>query len=365
MPKTKKPRSSPKAVPYVKGFRPATARKQLSAIGPDASSEFLPQGDHFNPIPKCVSIDDWLAQYKVKGRTYEDFLCQTSWLSRRKVKYTKQRFVSEGDNLPAKYPDGVIYILPLGTSDNNGKSRDFEALLEYTQIFFGLPVKTLPLVKLELDNGRVYWVDETRGGQEIFREQIKSRYNAATGHYQVCVDQSLLKLRCYLPDDGICMIALTTCDLYEAKPDLFVAGMAAGNHRVAIFSLYRYDPDLTFSQEFWYRITRKKRHSAAEHKRLLLMRSCRLIVHEISHLLGVAHCVFFECCMNGSGHLEEDFRQPMFLCPVDLRKLQKLCGFDVLERYNRIIEFYKKHNMADDAKWYQKRIEYLKPQETS
>eukprot|EP00118_Oscarella_pearsei_P004823 m.21161 g.21161 ORF g.21161 m.21161 type:complete len:75 (+) comp28147_c0_seq1:1433-1657(+) len=47
--------------------------------------------------------------------------------------------------------------------------------------------------------------------------------------------------------------------------------------------------------------------SMKERKRLILQRSCKLLVHELSHLLGVDHCVFYDCCMNGSGHLEEDF----------------------------------------------------------
>lgn len=38
-----------------------------------------------------------------------------------------------------------------------------------------------------------------------------------------------------------------------------------------------------------------------------LQRSCKLLVHEIAHLLGVDHCIWFSCCMNGSGHLSEDF----------------------------------------------------------
>ena len=30
-------------------------------------------------------------------------------------------------------------------------------------------------------------------------------------------------------------------------------------------------------------------------------------MHEIAHLLGVDHCIWYSCCMNGSGHLSEDF----------------------------------------------------------
>ena len=38
-----------------------------------------------------------------------------------------------------------------------------------------------------------------------------------------------------------------------------------------------------------------------------LQRSCRLLVHEICHLFCIDHCIFHACCMNGSGHLQEDF----------------------------------------------------------
>ena len=39
-------------------------------------------------------------------------------------------------------------------------------------------------------------------------------------------------LRKLIPDDALCLIGLT--DLYEDDSDLFVAGLAAGNQRVAV-----------------------------------------------------------------------------------------------------------------------------------
>ena len=53
-----------------------------------------------------------------------------------------------------------------------------------------------------------------------------------------------------------------------------------------------------------------------EEECVLLQRCCKLLVHEIGHLLGVGHCIHYACCMQGSGHLLEDFEQPSFLCPV-------------------------------------------------
>ncbi|KAJ7376541.1 metallopeptidase [Desmophyllum pertusum] len=94
-------------------------------------------------------------------------------------------------------------------------------------------------------------------------------------------------------------------------------------------------------------------------KQVVLQRSCKLLVHEIAHLFGVNHCIWFSCCMNGSGHLSEDFAQPIYLCPVDLHKLQHLCGFDVVDRYRKLLEFFKRHGMTDEAQWFETRLEFI------
>ena len=37
--------------------------------------------------------------------------------------------------------------------------------------------------------------------------------------------------------------------------------------------------------------------------------------HEIGHMYGIHHCVFFECLMNGSNHLQEADTGPSFSLP--------------------------------------------------
>ena len=70
----------------------------------------------------------------------------------------------------------------------------------------------------------------------------------------------------------------------------------------------------------------------------------------------MAHCVHFACCMNGSGHLAEDFAQPMFLCPICLKKLHHLCGFDIEERYKRLSKFFAENGMSSEEKWAKRRL---------
>ena len=84
-----------------------------------------------------------------------------------------------------------------------------------------------------------------------------------------------------------------------------------------------------------------------------------MLAHEIGHMLGIAHCTYYECLMNGSGHLEEDFRQPLHLCPTDLRKLVTVLEADVLERYQSLLAFYEKVRFEGEAVWMRQRIKFL------
>ncbi|KAK6328260.1 hypothetical protein J4Q44_G00002380 [Coregonus suidteri] len=37
----------------------------------------------------------------------------------------------------------------------------------------------------------------------------------------------------------------------------------------------------------------------------LLLRSCKMVTHEIGHVFGVKHCQWMQCVMQGSNYLEE------------------------------------------------------------
>jgi len=80
-------------------------------------------------------------------------------------------------------------------------------------------------------------------------------------------------------------------------------------------------------------------------------------------MFGIEHCVWFRCLMNGSNHLAESDARPLHLCPVDLRKLQWSIGFDVVERYQRLLSFYREEGFEDEAQWLEKRLRYIAPRE--
>ena len=217
------------------------------------------------------------------------------------MKYCKQQFYPTGTTLSEKYPSGKIYILPFGFTEN-GVSPDIDALVQYTEAFYGLPIKVLPAIAIKELKDKLSWVEEKSEDLSI-THHLSTRYNRKWKKHQICVPPLLNAVKHMLPDDAICLMALTMFDLYEAKEDLFVAGMAAGNHRVGLFSLARYDPCKKFSCEFWYNSTLQKCRNQVDRQRTILLRSCRLLVHEVGHLLGLGHCIYFACLMNGSGHL--------------------------------------------------------------
>lgn len=59
-------------------------------------------------------------------------------------------------------------------------------------------------------------------------------------------------------------------------------------------------------------------------------------------MFGLAHCSFFHCLMNESCSIPEAERQPLFLCPVCLRKMCKALKFDIQTRYSAMLEQLKR-----------------------
>jgi archaemetzincin len=143
------------------------------------------------------------------------------------------------------------------------------------------------------------------------------------------------------------MLAVTMIDLYPEPSWNFVFGQASLADRVGVFSLARYDS----------RFYGKRR--VDEPALSFLRRSCKILAHETGHMFGIRHCVFFNCLMNGSNSLGESDNQPIHLCPVDLRKMQQSVGFDMVERYRGIEQFYRRSGLIEEADWIRCRLNVL------
>jgi archaemetzincin len=351
---------------FAKGFKRPSKEESVAAIGSrdnmDESESSWFDGAAFEPVPEPSSIDDWLAQYNEQGQTYEQFLDECPWLSGRRTNGYGATFDAEGKSLTKRYPDGVVYLAMLGEERPGFPSAS--ALVTFASTYLGLPVKLWGTFKVrESPDGQMLAACPSRAEDASANRrsprliEMKLSCRKMDGHVQINCPRVLKQLKRFLPQDGLCLVALTAFDLYEANSDLFVAGLASGIDRVALFSFCRYDPRLSFSPELWHDVSVKSDRVKEEERRAtLLARTCKLLVHEVCHLLGLDHCIFFACCMNGSGHLTEDFAQPIFMCPVCLRKLWTLSHFDVRVRYKDLAHFFAKNQMQEERSWIEARL---------
>ena len=84
-----------------------------------------------------------------------------------------------------------------------------------------------------------------------------------------------------------------------------------------------------------------------------------MIAHETCHIFGLAHCVYFECAMNASNSIAEALSQPIFLCPVCLRKLHKCALFDLQQRYQAMLDFFVDLNKQHRYEHFEAAIQWL------
>ncbi len=290
------------------GFVPPGPDERRRAVGPldglpcDLARAFDP-GRDFDPVP-APGAHDWLSVARERGQSFE-------------------RFARTASNRPGP-ARARLYLRLVGDCPSE-HSALVEQLAAFARAFFVQQVGWLP--PLAVDAG------------------IATRRNRYTGDLQLKTRDILVRLAREVPPDAWSVLAVTTFDLYPHETWNFVFGEALLDDRVGVFSIARYDPRF-YGQ-------------ATSDATLVLRRSCKVLAHEACHMLGLLHCVFFNCLMNGSNHLAESDRRPLHLCPVDLRKLHWALGFDVVERYRRLLGFWRSAGVVDEAAWVERRLEYV------
>jgi len=293
-------------------FEPPDADARLKAIGstdelpPLLRRAFTPDAD-FRPIPG-PGPNDWLTAHPEPGQTFSDF---------------KRSLPNRPGSLRR-----VLYLQPLGEFPSQ-RSPSLETLREFAAIYFQMKARALPPTP-------------------VTNQTFTTRLNPYTRNRQILTEDVLRFLTKQLPEDAFCLLAITMEDLYPDPSWNFVFGQASLRERAGVYSFARYDP--AFSGE---RRTR-------DYTSLLLRRSGKVLVHETAHMFGLAHCIYFDCVMNGSNHLGESDRRPLHLCPVCLRKLQWSIGFEVVKRYEALRQFYRTAGFADEEKWSRQRLDKLK-----
>jgi len=296
-----------------------------------------PDEEYFQKIRKPKQ-GDWLWIHKEKPETFNVFRRNCGDLRKRSRR-------------------NKILVLPIGSFDES-RAPSLVTLVNFASIYFQMPVDVLPGLE----------VVEQSTSSTIFSQNIKSkRKNTETKNNKTFnvrsrinetnelqlltrdIEQVLVGL---MPDNYcFCMIGVTMVDLYPKEDWNFVFGEADPSRFVGVFSFARYSPD--------FYLNAKQPKLSPEDAKKLLWRSCSVMVHEIGHMFGLPHCVYFQCNMNGSNHLDESDKQPLELCPVCLHKLEYTVGFSPITRYAELLEFCKIHSFGKEKRWLEGRIKLL------
>uniref|UniRef100_A0A7S3XHA7 Uncharacterized protein n=1 Tax=Oxyrrhis marina TaxID=2969 RepID=A0A7S3XHA7_OXYMA len=84
--------------------------------------------------------------------------------------------------------------------------------------------------------------------------------------------------------------------------------------RVGVFSFARHHP------EFYNGVHAKNSKLGGGEMVSWWLDCVRTCLHELGHLLGMRHCIYFRCLMNGNNGPGDSAGRTTFLCPVCLRK---------------------------------------------
>lgn len=246
---------------------------------------------------------DWLAQHKESGQDFGDYTTSKPAVPDKKHPY--------------------IYILLLGDFTDDQK-KIVQDTARYIEIYFQMPVKFAKPLALSLI------------------PEDKKRVHPETGDRQILapyVIDDLLKPR--MPKDAFAYVAFTSSDLWPGENWNFVFGLASMEDRIGVWSIYRNgDPQKEYL--------------------MVLRRTIQTGTHEIGHLFGLDHCIYFECNMNGSNSRQEGDQRPLWECPVCLRKLTWAIKFDPVERYRKLAALAKEVGLTQEAEFFEKSATVLK-----
>lgn len=282
---------------------PTSPIGDVSALDARLRRAFDP-ADHFAPIP-TPEPGMWLAEHPEAGQTYD-------------------QYVLNAPNVPTS-DRRTIYIQPLGPIAAD-LPLSIDEVARFIGIFFGLPVKVLPVATIAETKATVRDNDDIP--QALTSDLLKWMYGR-------------------LPDDAFAVIGVTLHDLYPQESWNFVFGQATFKDRVGVFSFARFDDAFD------------GRAREAGWQVRFVERSIHLLAHEIGHMFSMRHCVHYACLMNGTNSLAESDTQPAYACPVCLHKLYYALRFDVVARERALLGFYEAHALTTLAAWSKRRLAHL------
>jgi archaemetzincin len=246
---------------------------------------------------------EWLSIVKEPGQTFAEY--KRSDPKGRTNKRTK------------------LYIRPIGGFSET-ELEILQKTSEYLNQFYTLPVVILDSISLEL----------------IPKSSQRNHQNK----YQASAKFILNNLMApHIPDDAAGYIAFTKVDLYNDPEKNFVFGLANLKNRAGVYSMSRFG-----------------NADASEHeKRTFILRILKVASHELGHIFSIKHCIEFKCIMNGSNSLQESDSKPVYLCPIDLKKICWNLNLNAADRHRKLNAFWRKNGFEQNSEFYYKSAVHL------
>lgn len=242
----------------------------------------------FSPVP-TPRRGDWLREHVERGQTFAQYL-KRSFPIGPHGKFTTIVIVALGE----KISESIL-----------------SALREYVSSFFLLNVVILGPVPL----------DQLVG--------VRSRINDDTHQLQLFAGDCMTFVSAYVSRQpavssvACAVMGITLEDLTNREDWNFVYGLASTVDGMGVFSLARFSPE--FCGE--------PCSGPEERAQIILERCCKVVSHELGHIFGLKHCIYFHCLMNGANHAGELNSQRLLECPACLMKLTHSFGWNILDRY--------------------------------
>lgn len=271
-----------------------------------------------------------------------------SWLHHRSKGATER----SGQTMSAFAPHNVplphrsaIYLVPV--CDVAG-APPLDELVAIVHACYSLPVRLLPLSTLP-----------TKAV-----ESVRQRAGADFGP-QLEASDVLSLLERHKPRDAFALVGFTMLDIHDRRSRAPIYGQAVASRGVGVFSFARHRvvrSTVTIGDQVI------EGYVSGTPDRATFMRRCAMtLCHEIGHLLGIHHCIFARCLMNGSNHLAEAEARPFQLCPLDTKKWLRALrgaklegGLDLTARERAMHTVFERSGLAADAALSRRRLSALK-----
>lgn len=300
-----------------------------------------------------------------------------------------QDFMDEKDRNPVTPHRKTIYLVPppkidksvahMNTWARPESSPKLEQIREYVAAFYhGMPVR--------IYKGPMKYIKSKSGIDLLFGDQLLDIRTRAcpdrSFKQQLNLNDLIDVLINMLPKDAYAIMMITDHDIYEDDDDDYVCGRAYGGSRAGLVSIARYNPAINDGVDHTHawpashcqsyinqcltesgiQIKKRKieqtgaireaidtyRRKTSEPDKLWLARVCKTVTHELGHCLGMDHCCYYACLMQGTCNAMEDARQPPYFCPIDERKLLSATGSEAEHRNRAMIDMLQKPEWSSE-----------------